>query len=302
MRLRDLTYLVAVADHGSFRKAATALDVAQPTLSVQVRKLEDELGAELIDRSGTPLHLTPAGAVAVERARSIIRDVQSMDDAVRAAAAPTSGMLRLGVFPTLAPYLLSRVMGGINSQFPDLHLLITEEKTSKLLRRFDEGSLDAMLIALPAEVTDATIKPLFREEFLFATAADGELADAPRPLDPESLRGQELLLLGEGHCLAAQVEDWLDEVGADHTCPHRASSVESLRSMVASGVGSTLLPALATQSPTATGEVVTMRIADPAPARDIALVWRPGNPRGELLEALAPMLVPLGADLITPLL
>lgn len=301
MRLRDLTYLVAVADHGSFRKAAAAMDVAQPTLSVQVRKLEEELGAELIDRSSTPLHLTPAGVVAVERARSILKDVQSLDDAVRAAVAPTSGTLQLGVFPTLAPYLLSRVMPGVNERYPELHLLITEEKTSKLLKRFDEGVLDAMLIAMPVDLADANVLPLFREEFLFATASAGQLAGLPQPIDPSNLEGQELLLLGEGHCLAAQVEDWLAAVGAHHTCPHRASSIESLRSMVSSGVGSTLLPALATQTPAATDSVVTMRIADPAPTRDIALVWRPGNPRAELLERLAPLLVPHGADLVTPL-
>lgn len=302
MKLRDLAYLVALADHGSFRKAATAMGVAQPTLSVQVRKLEEELGAVLVDRTATPLRFTPAGDVAIERARSLLRDVDELERAVRAIGTPTGGALRLGVFPTLSAYLLPRVLGGVRTRFPDLDLLITEEMTAELLAQFGEGKLDAIVIALPVHLSGVEIRPLFREEFLFAVASDDALASPTTPVAAEQLRDTEVLLLGEGHCLTDQVEGWLDDIGDVRRLTHRASSLESLRTMVSAGVGTTLLPALSVQSPSATPDVVTRPIVEPVPSRDIALVWRTGSARGELLEQLAPTLVPQGVEHVQSLL
>lgn len=302
MNLRDLEYLVAVADHASFRRAAASCAVSQPTLSTQVKKLETELGAVLVDRSAAPLRLTPVGEEAVRRARRLLHDAAELRDAVRAQAHPEAGTLRLGVFPTLGAYLLPRVLGGVRGRFPELNLLITEEKSDDLLALLRAGDLDAVVVALPVAGPDLAVRPLFREDFLLAVPSDHPLADAAGPLTARRLTGTEVILLAPGHCLGDQVADWLVRVGGRRRDDYRATSLESLRSVVAAGGGATLLPALAAQ-PAVSGSdaVVTRPVVQPVPSRDLALVWRAGSARADLLEELAPALVPQDVPHVRPL-
>lgn len=297
MNLRDLEYLVAVADRRSFRQAAAACAVSQPTLSTQVKKLEGELDVALVDRSVAPPALTPVGRQVVDRARAILDEVSL----IRTLAADATGAdtpLRLGAFPTLGPYLLPRVLGGVRERFPRLQLLLTEEKSVNLLALLDAGRLDAALVALPVPDARLRVRPLFREELLLAVPA-GHPLDAPGPVAASEVARHELMLLSAGHCLGDQVAAWVREHGASTREDYRASTLETLRAMVAGG-GVTLLPALAAS---ASGEarVVVRRIAPPAPTRDIALVWPRTSPRAEVLEALADALVPDAPGAVTHL-
>lgn len=302
MNLRDLEYLVAVADHGNFRRAAAACEVSQPTLSTQVKKLETELGAVLLDRASTPPRLTPVGEEVVRRARRLLQDAAQLKDVVRAQAHPEAGTLRLGVFPTLGAYLLPRVLGAVRERFPGVSLLLTEEKSSELLALLDAGDLDAVLVALPVPGTGLTVCPLFREDFLLAVPRDHPLADGDSPVAARRLTGTDVILLAAGHCLADQVNDWLARVGGHPREDFRATSLESLRSMVAAGGGATLLPALSVESPvTASDAVFTRPVVQPAPSRDVALVWRSGSARADLLAKLAEELVPHGVAHVRPL-
>ena len=295
MNLRDLEYLVAVADHGSFRRAAVACDVSQPTLSTQVKKLELELGAVLVDRASAPLRLTAVGEEVARRARAILADVDQLRRAVVAEAAPEAGTLRLGLFPTLGAYLLPHVVGQIRQRFPHVKLLLVEEKTADLMAMLAAGDLDAVVVALPVGGADLRVRPLFREEFLLAVPAGHTLAVGDGPVAAWRLTGTEVTLLGPGHCLGDQVDDWLLRVGGRRRDDYRATSIESLRAMIAAGSGVSLFPALAVQPPvTATDAVAIRPIVQPVPSRDIALVWRASSARDRLLDKLAPALVPPG--------
>lgn len=297
MNLRDLEYLVAVADHGSFRQAAIACEVSQPTLSTQVKKLETELGVDLVERGATPLRLTPAGADIAERARRIVAEVGQIRQAALWHTHPSRAALRLGVFPTLGAYLLPRVIGQVKRQFPDLTLLVTEEKTSDILALVRSGGLDAALVALPLDGDDLVARPLFSEHFHLAVPSDHPLGACKDPVSPDAVRGEDVLVLGPGHCLGDQVTEWLEKVGGHPRDDHRASSLESLRAMIAAGSGITLLPDMAVRD--VTPGVVVRPFRGPAPQRTIALVWRPASALAPLLDAVAPALVPpLGAHVL----
>ncbi|HHU38723.1 MAG TPA: LysR family transcriptional regulator [Propionibacterium sp.] len=308
MNLRDLEYLIAVADEGSFRGAARRCAVSQPTLSAQVKRLEAQLGAELLDRSASPVRPTEVGEEVVRRARLLIRDADQLRIAVATHRPPESGAIRLGIFPTLAPYLLPQALGSMRESFPGIDLLVTERKTEKLLRMLDAGELDAVLAAVPLPPSappGLEHLPLFREEILLALPIDHELARRPEPIDSHLLAGVDVTLLAPGHCLNDQVEGWLDAVGARGRDDYRASSVEILRSMIANGPGVvSLLPALSLQDARAAAseELVTRRLVDPVPARDIALVWRSDSAIAPLLRRVASALVPEASERITVLL
>ncbi len=299
MNLRDLEYLVAVADKGSFRAAATACGVSQPTLSVQVRKLEEELGVILIDRAATPPALTPVGQRVVAQARESLAGIQAIRTIAREATGAVTE-LRLGVFPTLGAYLLPHVLPHVQEHLPGLKILLTEEKSQLLVTMLHDGHLDAALVAMPVDDTQLHARPLFREEFVLATpvghplAGDGEAGFGDAHFIPSSdIADHELLVLDEGHCLGGQVQRWADEHGAALRRDYRATSLETLRHMIASGGGVTLLPALTVLPPVPPLTGVTLRrISPPAPSRDVALIWPHTSPRAETLEALASALIP----------
>ncbi|HEX2082068.1 MAG TPA: LysR substrate-binding domain-containing protein, partial [Xanthomonadaceae bacterium] len=198
MNLRDLRYLVALADHRHFGKAAAACYVSQPTLSTQIKKLEDELGVAVVERAPRKVMLTPVGLEMAERARRIVAEVEQMKEAARRSQDPEAGTVRLGLFPTLGPYLLPHVVPGIRERFPRLELLLVEEKSDVLLARLREGRLDAGLLALPIHDDQLHAEFLFEEPFLLAVPEAHPLArrDALRLSD---LAQEKLLLLEDGH-------------------------------------------------------------------------------------------------------
>ena len=287
MNLRDLKYLVALAEHRHFGRAAAASFVSQPTLSTQVRKLEDELGVALVERAPRRVMLTPVGREIVERARRIIADVEQMTELARRSRDPEAGSVRLGLFPTLGPYLLPHVLPAVRARFPRLELLLVEEKTDQILTRLRDGRLDAGILALPVHDDQLHAEPLFDEPFVLAVPRTHPLA-GHRSLQSADLADLDLLLLEEGHCLRDQALDVCHLAGAGEREGFRATSLETLRQMVAAGVGVTLLPMLAVQPPVpASPDVALLPFAGEAPHRRIAMVWRRSSATGPFLTELA---------------
>lgn len=286
MNLRDLKYLVALADHRHFGRAAAASFVSQPTLSTQIRKLEDELGVALVERAPRRVMLTPVGSEVAERARRVIAEVEQMAEIARRSRDPEAGTVRLGLFPTLGPYLLPHVLPRLRARFPRLELLLVEEKTDQVLSRLRDGRLDAGVLALPVHDDQLHVEPLFDEPFVLAVPRAHPLSarDAVAMADLDEAR---LLLLEEGHCLRDQALDVCRLAGADER-DFRATSLETLRQMVASGVGITLLPVLAVQPPVpASPDIRLLPFEGEPPHRRIALVWRRSSAMGDFLMQVA---------------
>ncbi len=298
MNLRDLQYLVALADHRHFGRAAEASFVSQPTLSTQVRKLEQELGVELVERNPRNVLLTDAGLRVVERARVILREAESIRTIARQAVDPESGSLRLGIFPTLGPYLLPHVVPAIHERFPNLELLLVEEKTEIVVQRLRDGSLDAGILALPISGEGLHEELLFEEDFVLAVPAGHALAGGAGPVPTSVLAGENVLLLEEGHCLRDQALSVCRLAGADERDGFRATSLETLRQMVAADVGLTLLPELSVQPPVPPSDAVALvRFSEPVPRRQVAMFWRPTSAFRELLPKLADLVRALPSDL-----
>ncbi len=298
MNLRDLSYLVALADHRHFGRAAEACHVSQPTLSTQIRKLEDELGVTLIERAPRRVMLTPVGRDIVERARRVIAEVTQMKESARRSRDPEAGTLRLGLFPTLAPYLLPHVVPTIRARFPRLELLLVEEKTEQVLRLLREGRLDAGVLALPLHDEQLHVEPLFEEPFLLAVPQGHALAGRG-PLRLRDIGRESLLLLDDGHCLRDQALDVCQLSGATEKGGFRATSLETLRQMVAANVGITLLPELAVRPPVPPQAAVqVLRFADPPPSRRIAMVWRRSSAMHGFLGSFADVVRSAAAALL----
>jgi len=297
MNLRDLKYLVALADHRHFGRAAAACFVSQPTLSTQVRKLEEELGVALIERAPRKVMLTPAGVDVLARARRIINDVEQMKESARRSQDPEAGAVRLGVFPTLGPYLLPHVVQRIRSRFPQLELLLVEEKSDVLLTMLHEGRLDAALLALPVHDEQLHTEFLFKEAFVLAVPEQHPLAGRVS-LALDALGNERLLLLADGHCLRDQALDVCQLAGANEKTEFQATSLETLRQMVAANVGITLLPALSVKPPVARSDSIRLIAFDaPGPSREIAMVWRKSTAMGDFLARLAAVFQQLPAEL-----
>ena len=300
MNLRDLHYLVALADHAHFGRAATACFVSQPTLSTQIRKLEEELGVPLFERAPRKVMLTPAGRDIAERARRVIGEVEQMKEVARRSQDPEAGTVRLGMVPTLGPYLLPHVVPGIRARFPKLELLLVEEKSDVLLARLREGKLDAGLLALPLHDDQLHVEFLFEEPFLLAVPETHPLAKRDS-LALKELADQRLLLLEDGHCLRDQALDVCHMAGAGEMSGFQATSLETLRQMVAANVGVTLLPMLAIKPPVARSRNIhLLGFRDSRPSRQIAMVWRKSSAMGDFLLKLAQVFRELPAELFTP--
>lgn len=297
MNLRDLQYLVAVADHRHFGRAAAACFVSQPTLSTQIRKLERELGVELFERTPRQVLLTEAGRRIVDRARVVLHQTDEIREVARRARDPEAGSLRVGLFPTLGPYLLPHIVPGLHERFPRLELLLVEEKTAVVLDQLRDGSLDAGALALPIASEGLHEEPLFTEDFVLAVPSGHPLASADGPVDLSVLTGENVLLLEEGHCLRDQALAVCRLAGAAERYGFRATSLETLRQMVAAGVGITLLPELAVSPPVPSSEdVVLVRFAEPVPRRTIAMFWRPTSVYADFLPVVAAEIRRLLAD------
>lgn len=290
MTLRELRYLVALADHGHFGHAAEACHVSQPTLSTQLKKLEDSLGVILFERTNKSLRITPIGQKIVDQARRVLAEADAIVQLSRASAAPLAGPLTLGVLPTLGPYLLPWLVPLLKGAYPDLRLVLCEDLTDDLIDRLRAHRIDAAMLALPIDGPDLEIHPLFDEPFFFVCPYDHALA-GKAAIDEADLHQQQLLLLTDGHCLRDQAlsvcghsEATIRDYGADF----RAASLETLRQMVAAGMGCTLLPALAVAC-AETSPFVVLPLAERA-SRRIGLIWRRAYPKGDDLRLLAALI------------
>jgi len=306
MNLGDLRYLVAVADHRHFGRAAEACFVSQPTLSTQIKKLERELGVDLFERHPRQVLMTSAGERIVEHARTVLAEADTIRDVARRAKNPEGGTLRIGVFPTLGPYLLPHIVPVIHERFPDLELLLVEEKTEVVLRQLAEGKLDVGLLAQPVDGPHLDELPLFEEEFLLAVPVDHPLAattGADTLADLSVLEGETVLLLADGHCLRDQALSVCQLAGASERTGFRATSLETLRQMVAAGVGITLLPALSVHAPVPDyAGIRLLRFAAPPPSRRIALYSRSTSAYKGFLPEIARVVRETSASLgLTPL-
>jgi LysR family hydrogen peroxide-inducible transcriptional activator len=287
MNLRALQYFVKLADLKHFSKAADACFVSQPTLSTQIRKLEDELGVQLVERAPKNIMLTPVGAEVAERARLVLSDIDQIRAVARRAGDPSDGRLRLGLFPTLAPYLLPHVVPAIRKRYPNLSLHLAEEKTEDIVKMLQQGELDAALLALPINGDGLEVETLFEEPFVLAVPDDHPLR-SKKHVKLADLNGNELLLLDEGHCLREHALEVCALAGANERVDFHATSMETLRQMVAADVGITLMPMLSVKPPIArTGNLLFLPFADPAPSRTIALVWRSSSALSVFLRELA---------------
>jgi LysR family hydrogen peroxide-inducible transcriptional activator len=298
MNLRDLRYLVALAEHKHFGRAAAACFVSQPTLSTQIKKLEDELGVGLVERTPRKVLLTEVGREIVQRARDVLSEIEQIRATAQRTRDPESGTVRLGIFPTLGPYLLPHVVPAIRQRFPRLELLLTEEKSEVILRLLREGRLDAGILALPIHDDQLQQAFLFEEDFVLAVPQGHELATHPS-LKLGDLSDQNLLLLEDGHCLRDQALEVCHLAGAVERSGFRATSLETLRQMVAAGVGITLLPSLAVKPPVAaSGDIHLVPFRGNPPSRRIAMVWRKSSAIVTFLENLAEVVRAIPRDLL----
>ncbi len=290
MNLRDLRYLVALADHKHFGRAAEASFVSQPTLSTQLKKFEDELGMALVERNPRNVLLTEVGEAVVARAKVILREADEIKAIARRAKDPESGMVRLGIFPTLAPYLLPHVVPNIVKRFPKLELILVEDKTEVILKKLHDGELDAGVLALPIHDDSLHAEFLFEETFVLALPKHHRLAKARR-VKLADLATESLLLLDDGHCLRDQALEVCAMTGAAEKSGFRATSLETLRHMVSANVGVTLLPALSVHAPAPNAPgVCLVPFSEPAPHRRIAMIWRRTSALKEFLHQLVPIL------------
>ncbi len=290
MTLQELRYLVALADHGHFGRAAESCFITQSTLSTQIKKLEDFLGVTLFDRSLKRVTPTPIGREILQAARNIVEESERIKELARHAQDPMARTLHLGVIPTLGPYYLPHALTLVHRKYPGLRLLLREEMTQHILERLNVGTLDAGLLALPVADDGLRVEPLFYEPFFAALPAGHPLAKRD-VLKVNDIMAEKLLLLDEGHCLRDQA---LDVCGGGSRGREevRATSLETLRQMVGMGLGLTLLPALAVDAaPRASKKAVEIRpFRAPPPGRTIGLVWRRRAPFPETFERLALLL------------
>lgn len=287
MNLRDLRYLVALADHRHFGRAAEASFVSQPTLSTQLRKLEDQLDVQLVERNSRQVLLTAVGEKVVARARAILREVEAIRDLARESREPEAGRLTLGVFPTLGPYWLPHAVPMIRARFPKLTLHLIEQRSEQLVELLDQGRLDAAVLAEPVLHPGLSHRPLFDEPFVLAAALDHPLASR-RQIHSSELQGQDLLLLEDGHCMREQALAVCSLTGAIEADAFRATSLETLRQMVAANGGLTLLPQLAVLPPVPMHPGLrVLPFAEAGPRRRLALCWRSTSARSEFMEKLA---------------
>lgn len=282
MTLRELRYLIALADHGHFGRAAEACHVSQPTLSTQLKKLEDYLGVMLFERTNKALHVTPVGQEIVAKARKVITEADAIIRTARQKKGPLSGPLNVGIIPTLSPYLLPWLLPAIKRAYPDLQLVVHEDLTDYLVERLKSHKLDASLLALPTADPDLETAALFDEPFFFA-APKGHPLTICKTIEESELKKQHLLLLADGHCLRDQALAvcGLAEGANSGEVDFRATSLETIRGMVAAGMGCTLLPALAAVD--AAAHAIEIRPLAVRASRRIGLVWRRSYPKvGEL--------------------
>ncbi|EDY86575.1 LysR protein [gamma proteobacterium HTCC5015] len=286
MNIRDLQYLMALAEHQHFGRAADACHVSQPTLSTQIKKLEGELNVTLVERDNKKVMLTEVGNAVVERTADILRGVDEIRDIALQASDPESGRLALGLIPTIGPYLLPYAMRAIKKRFPDLRIYLYEAQTADLVDMLKSGKIDAAIMALPVDDDRIDNIPIYNEAFLAALPFNHPLADRSL-LNPSELKDSEMMLLEDGHCLRDQALEVCQNMGASEMSGFRATSLETLRQMVASGAGVTLMPTLAAETNQIEGsDVAIVPFEEPQPQRQVGIFFRPSSPRKALFKEL----------------
>jgi LysR family hydrogen peroxide-inducible transcriptional activator len=288
--LRQLQYLVAVAEELSFRRAAERCHVSQPSLSAQIAQVESVLGVQLFERRHRKVLVTLAGRDIVERARRLLVDADDLMEAGRRASDPQTGTISIGVIPTIAPYLLPAAAPALRAEFRRLTVTWREDKTDELIKALHSGALDAALVALEAEIGDVEEATVGRDPFVLALPPNHALARGGKaPVDASELRGEDVLLLDEGHCFRKQALE-VCSTGRARESEFRATSLTTLVQMVAGGVGITLLPAIAVPIEASRAGLRVRPIASTKAYRTIALVWRPRSPLGRTLREVARVL------------
>jgi len=296
LTLRQLRYFDAVATHAHFGRAADACAVSQPALSVQIKDLEESFGAQLLERTTRSVRLTTFGEDVLVRVREILRNVDELADMARAAQSGLAGRLRLGVIPTIAPYLLPTLLRDIKIAFPDMSLMVRETMTANLISELHAGKIDTAIVALPVSEPAFAEVPLWTEDFVLVRPANE--ASAPVPA-PEALERERLLLLEEGHCFRDQA---LSFCSLPTARPHEGldgSSLSTLVQMVGAGLGVTVIPEMAVPVDTPSAQVTVARFAGARPARTIGMIWRTSSPLGTQLEAFSDVVRASGQALRT---
>ena len=293
MNLRDLKYIIAVAETRHFGKAAERCFVSQPTLSGQIKKLEDELGVAIFERTSRSVEITPVGAAILEHARRLLEQADVIEQLAQAHQDPLAGPLRIGAIPTLSPYLMPLILLPIKKQYPQMKLVLSEELTDTLLERLRNHEIDAALLATPVDEADLQSLPLFDEPFYIAYPRQHPFYEKEK-ITRRDLESVDLLLLAEGHCLAKQAMDVChlkERQQQGEMADLRAASLETLLQLVAAGFGCTLVPALAMRGSWTTGSgVVAQPLELPDAYRRVSLVFRHSFPRRQALDALAEMI------------
>ena len=283
--LRQLQYVVAVADRQSFRKAAEACHVAQPSLSAQIAQVEASLEVQIFERDRRGVALTAAGRAVVERARALLIAADELTESARILADPFAGTLRIGIIPTIAPYLLPELAPVLRARYPRLALVWNEDRTRTLVDHLGRAELDAAILALEADIGDLPRLVLGKDPFVFAAAPAHRLASSRRPIAPRELDGEPVLLLDDGHCFRDQALSFCARAGAEEV-GYRATSLATLVQMAAGGAGVTLLPTLAVSVENRRDTLCVRRFAGKAPSRTVALVWRKGSALETTIKAV----------------
>ncbi|MDM9648613.1 MULTISPECIES: hydrogen peroxide-inducible genes activator [unclassified Rhizobium] len=284
LSMKHLRYFEALARLGHFGRAADACAISQPALSVQIRELEALIGAPLVERGGRQIRLTSLGEEFAERVRAILRSVDDLADLARATQTTLSGRLRIGVIPTIAPYLLPDVIKTLTQRYPGLDPRPREAVTQRLIEDLHEARLDAAIVALPVSETTLEEVPLFNEEFVLVRPIE----DAGKPVpSSEMLHEMRLLLLEEGHCFREQALSFCNIAAAPPRELMEGSSLTTLVQMVGAGIGVTLLPQMAVRTETRSADVSVFRLLEPRPFRTIGMVWRKTNPLASQFGAIA---------------
>lgn len=289
--LRQLRYLEALGRTCHFGRAANECAVTQPALSQQIQALEAHLGLVLVERARNAVRLTPEGEQVLAHAKNVLSEIHAIED-LPAGQAELSGDVRLGMIPTIAPYLLPGLLPRLGEQFPPARFDVRETQTARLLGELEEGRLDLIAAALPLEGQGLEVMPLFDDRFLLASNITAPSPD--RDL-ASYISGQNLLLLEEGHCLRDQILHHCDVAGVKHGHVYGTSNLSTLVQMVVSGLGVTLVPELCLWQPQLRSDVRLTRFGEPQPFRTLALAWRKGSPRARHFPLIGEMVRALGA-------
>jgi LysR family transcriptional regulator, hydrogen peroxide-inducible genes activator len=287
--LRQLQYACAVAEHLSFRRAAQACRVAQPSLSAQIAELEGALEVQLFERDRRRVLVTSRGRALLDRARALLLQADDLVEAAQRFGDPFDGTLRIGVIPTIAPYLVPAATSGIRQRYPKLTIEWIEEKTEPLVAQLASGDVDGAVVALEAELGEIEHEVIASDPFVLVARPDDPLMQKDAPVSLKELRAASILLLDEGHCMRQQALEFCSSVRA-RELEFRATSLSTLVQLVVQGAGVTLLPSLALETEALRAELGIRQIAPPAPNRTIAMVWRKGSALASAVSAVAALI------------